>query len=369
MSSLANLPRRLLGLSLSLALALAQQAPCNGHAELCGRRYSNLTLVGSHNSAFTGTGPADNQETDVAAQLAQGVRFLQAQTHLDNNTIKLCHTACFLEDAGLLETYLAGVRAFLDANPREHVTLLLTNQDGQSGAAFDAVFRASGIQGYAFAPGRDLTLDQWPTLGQMIDNGQRLVVFMDFPAGDAVPYILNEFDPYIIETPFDFTDPAFAQCSIDRPPRASPQGRMVLVNHFLATNLSGILIPNRAAADATNSAASITAQANICVGLYGSNPNFILLDWMSVGDGMAVQAMMNGVPFIPSTTVSGIPGSATSSPARIPAGNGTGNGAGSATQDEAPGSTSASAGHSQPAPSARIAAVLACGLLALLVDT
>lgn len=52
---------------------------------------------------------------------------------------------------------------------------------------------------------------------------------------------------------------------------------MVLVNHFLDTNISGILIPNRAAADVTNSAASITAQANICVGLYGSNPNFILV--------------------------------------------------------------------------------------------
>lgn len=52
---------------------------------------------------------------------------------------------------------------------------------------------------------------------------------------------------------------------------------MILVNHFLDTNISGILIPNRAAANVTNSAASITAQANICVGLYGSNPSFILV--------------------------------------------------------------------------------------------
>jgi len=83
--------------------------------------------------------------------------------------------------------------------------------------------------------------------------------------------------PTNIFHPASFTDPAFAQCSIDRPPGASPQGRMVLVNHFLDTNISGILIPNRAAANVTNSAASITAQANICVGLYGSSPNFILV--------------------------------------------------------------------------------------------
>lgn len=168
-------------------VALAQQqatAPCNGNSALCGRRYSNLTFVGSHDSAFVGTGPADNQETPVAAQLAQGVRFLQAQTHLDNNTIKLCHTLCILEDAGPLAAYLGDVKAFLDANPREVVTLLLTNQDGMPGAAFDAVFSAAGIQGYAFAPGRNLTLDQWPTLGQMIDSGQRLVVFM---GASAIP--------------------------------------------------------------------------------------------------------------------------------------------------------------------------------------
>lgn len=73
------------------------------------------------------------------------------------------------------------------------------------------------------------------------------------------------------------TDPTFPQCSIDRPSNASPDGRMILVNHFLDTNLSGILIPNRDAANVTNLAASITAQAGICAGLYGRNPNFILV--------------------------------------------------------------------------------------------
>lgn len=91
---------------------------------------------------------------------------------------------------------------------------------------------------------------------------------------------------------------------------------------------------------------------------------------MSTGDGMAVQAMMNGVPFILSTTVSGVPGSATSSPARAPAGgNGTETGAGSASQIAVPGSTSSSAGDDQKAPSVQIAAILVGAVLALLVDT
>lgn len=184
-----------------LALArhtTAQTQVCNGHAGLCDRRYSNITFIGSHDSAFVGTTVADNQETSVADQLAQGARFLQAQTHLENNTIELCHTICLLEDSGPLLTYLTTVRAFLDSNPNEVVTLLLTNQDGQSDAAFDAVFQSSGIKHYAFTPTGNLTIDQWPTLGQMISTGQRLVVFMDFQEGPSIPYIMNEFQPYIL---------------------------------------------------------------------------------------------------------------------------------------------------------------------------
>lgn len=165
----------------AFAAALARQAVaavCNGQAELCDRKYSNITFVGSHDSAFVGSSVADNQDLSVADQLGRGVRFLQAQTHNESDTIHLCHTLCLLEDAGPLTDYLATVKTFLDANPDEVVTLLLTNQDGQPGSAFDAAFQSSGAKTYAFVPGGNLTLGQWPTLGQMISSGQRLVVFM-----------------------------------------------------------------------------------------------------------------------------------------------------------------------------------------------
>lgn len=81
---------------------------------------------------------------------------------------------------------------------------------------------------------------------------------------------------------------------------------------------------------------------------------------------MVVQAAMNGVPFIPSTTVSGTPGTAVSSPAVN--GTGTGTGTGSATQTAVPGSTSSSRGEGQISPPAQIAAMLACAVLILLAD-
>jgi hypothetical protein len=83
---------------------------------------------------------------------------------------------------------------------------------------------------------------------------------------------------------------------------------------------------------------------------------------MSVGDGMAVQAMMNGVPFIPSTTVSGTPGNAASSP---PVVNGTGTGAGPGSATQTP-RISTNAGDGQQTSAAHVVLVLACAVMALL---
>lgn len=52
---------------------------------------------------------------------------------------------------------------------------------------------------------------------------------------------------------------------------------MYLVNHYLDYSLFGILLPDEADASTTNSVASIVAQSTICSGLYGRNPNFILV--------------------------------------------------------------------------------------------
>lgn len=178
--------------------AAAAASVCNGYAALCDKLYSNVTWIGSHDSAFTGSLPVDNQADSVADQLALGVRFLQAQSHLDGATVELCHTTCVEEDGGSLQSWLATVVAFLAANPDEVVTLLVTNGDGLPGADFAAAFEAAGAAAYAYSPGTTLALDAWPTLGELIDAGSRLVVFMDYPADDSVSYILPEFSTYIL---------------------------------------------------------------------------------------------------------------------------------------------------------------------------
>lgn len=287
-------------LSLFCLASTQAQTLCNGHAELCGRQYSNITTIGAHDSAFVGNLPQDNQAVSVTAQLDAGIRFLQAQSHKNLfGTLQLCHTSCFEEDAGSVESYLSTVKTWLDANPNEVLTILLVNGDNVPVSMFDDAYTSSGLKSYAYTPVTSpLAIGAWPTLQDMITAGTRLVAFLDAGANPSVPYILDEFT-YFFETPYDTTDPTFPQCILDRPPGATADGRMYIVNHFLDLDvLDGIDVPDNAADNATNAATgvgSIGAQADLCIGLYGKAPVGILVDYFNRGNVFAAQDTLNGV--------------------------------------------------------------------------
>ena len=193
------------------------------------------------------------------------------------------------------------------------------NGDNVDVNMFDAAFTSSGVKSYAFVPASSpspLDIEAWPTLQEMITAGTRLVMFlgMNFlsrsmhitdrrPGSDyganpsAYPYILDEFS-YFFETPYDTTDPMFPECSLDRPPGASPSGRMYIVNHFLDLDIFGILIPDDAADEQTNAATgsgSFGSQVGLCEGLYGYNPKGVLVDYFDRGNVFVAQNTMNGL--------------------------------------------------------------------------
>jgi hypothetical protein len=166
---------RLLRISL---FATAVLAACNGHDELCKRKYSDITFVGTHNSAFVGELPVHNQYISVAEQLDLGVRFLQAQTQDKDGNIQTCHTYCWELDAGPLQSYLKEVSEWMGKNPDEVVMILLTNIDALPIEKFDDAFNSTGLKDIAFRPKKKLSRDEWPTLQKLLDDGTRLVVFM-----------------------------------------------------------------------------------------------------------------------------------------------------------------------------------------------
>ncbi|KAI0644598.1 PLC-like phosphodiesterase [Trametes meyenii] len=277
---------------------------CNGHAELCNRSYGNVTYLGAHDSFAFSSDPlalARDQEIDIPSQLKLGVRLLQAQAHVNDDVLHFCHTSCLLFDGGKVEDYLKKVHDFLTANPNEVITLIFTNPEGASlKDLWDPPFQASGIADLAYVPPSiPVKQGDWPTLGELIDSGKRVVVFLDAGADSdrSVPYILPEF-PMVWETPFSVTDSKFP-CSVDRisGPLAT-EDHMYMINHSLNKDVlgTGIIVSDPLDAPKTNSITSILANAGGCEGFAaGRAPNFVLLDFVNLGQGLAAVNQLNGL--------------------------------------------------------------------------
>jgi hypothetical protein len=99
----------------------------------------------------------------------------------DLGRLDLCHISGLRLDVGPLREYLTTVRKWLDNNPNEVLTLLLTNEKANI-SNFDSAFVASGLKGYAFVPtSNPLPMDAWPTVQALINSGKRLVTFLGMP--------------------------------------------------------------------------------------------------------------------------------------------------------------------------------------------
>ncbi|KAH9864137.1 hypothetical protein J1614_010071 [Plenodomus biglobosus] len=293
--------------------------PCNGHAEFCSRKFSNISMVVAHNSPFVrANNAASNQVYPVLTQLNNGIRGLQFETQKPNSTsaIRLCHTSCNLLDVGTLESYLATVRGWLDNHPYEVIAIIMGNNNGQStritATDYVAPFQDSGIMQYLWTPpSSTLNLTEWPTLAEMIIRNKRVVVMLDYGADqESVPWLLSEFD-YQWETPFSPTDPAFP-CTQQRPPNQAEEisrERMYMMNHNLNIKItlsgqSGILVPaygllDQVNADAGNGSVGLNAQN--CEAMWGRPPNWILVDYYNFGNFngsvFKVAAEANGVTY------------------------------------------------------------------------
>lgn len=188
---------------------------------------------------------------------------VQGQTHIKNRQLKLCHTSCDLLDAGLLRDYLLEIVLWLQSNPNEVLTILLTNKEFSPGDIFIDPITASGLLPFLYDPGNrnPINATSWPTLETFITSGKRVLLFIDYlnPTDTTPTYLMDEFT-YIFETPFSPSDPSFP-CTADRPPNAPReqyQGMLILANHNLNTPISflgkQILVPALPHIEKTNAA-------------------------------------------------------------------------------------------------------------------
>jgi hypothetical protein len=302
---------------------------CNGAAALCDLPLDKVVFAGAHNAMSAADYPNwmfPNQEVGMAGQLRQGIRALLFDVHngipvagrvktvLEDepgSRVKfekalgpeavaaamrirdrlvgppegpkgpyLCHGFCELGAQPLVDA-LREIRDFLVEHPGEVVLLVVEDYVPPNDVA--AAFAKSGLlelvyKGKAGPP--------WPTLRQLIQANERVLVTAENETGDVAwyhkAYDLTQETPYHFETPDEFS------C---RANRGGDGKSFFLMNHWIDTTPA----PKPSNAAIVNQRDYILARARQCEAERGKRPTILAVDFALTGDVVGAAATLNGL--------------------------------------------------------------------------
>ena len=139
--------------------------------------------------------------------------------------VYVAHGFCELGATRLTET-LEEMRDFLVANPGE-ILIVVIQDEGVAPRDIARCFEESGLVDFVY---RGPATPPWPTLRQMAESDQRVLVMAENDA-TGVPWYHQAFDvmqetPYTIHEATQFTE---------RPNRGGSKGSLLLMNHWIET--------------------------------------------------------------------------------------------------------------------------------------
>jgi hypothetical protein len=252
----------------------ASRLSCNGSPALCSRRLAEVIFPGTHNSFAASDEPGwyfANQTYPIGRQLRDGIRAFLIDIHYgvydpatgrvrtdftaegsDRNKVAqqvppaalrvaervaggiglgplkgkpepyLCHTLCEL-GAEPLGQELGAVAAFLREHPDQ--VLVLVVEDYVPPSTIEKAFAAAQLTQYVATLEKGAPL---PTLGELIKDGHRLVVFAEVKGGSPAWY-MPAFS-FIQDTPLGAVHPGQLSCARYRGNDDSP---ILLLNHWI----------------------------------------------------------------------------------------------------------------------------------------
>lgn len=305
---------------------------CNGHAELCDRRFDEVSYVATHNSMSVAGKRGwflAEQGLDIVPQLDFGTRALlidvwygvdagggrtrtaarsyeealavaneELGPEIVNSALRvmdalapgepggeealyMCHGLCETGSTPL-DTTLADIRSWLATNPDEVLTIFIEDHVDADDIAAEVI--GAGLEDYLFTP---VEGEPFPTLGDMIRSGRRLVVMLE--SGDGrpeFPWLVNGFD-FVQETPFTFPTVESFSCE---PNRGVPDAPLFQINHWLS-GFSELV----SSARTVNAADVLGPRAVACAEERGLQPTFVAVNFADIGDVVAVVDELNGV--------------------------------------------------------------------------
>ena len=304
---------------------------CNGSAKLCNRRLDQVVFAGAHNAMSNAEIPGwlfPHQPRSIPHQLEDGIRALLIDVHYGvpaeehvitdfdreggsvdkirnalgpeatdaavrirnrflgketgRSELYFCHGFCELGAYPVGPT-LTGIRDFLVANPGEVVIIVIEDYVAPEDLA--RAFEDAGLLPLVYT-GSLTSPNGGPTLHQLIDWGQRLVLFIE-SGKPGVPWLRPAWES-MQETPYSFHRPADFSCRPNRGPASSP---FFQINHWIETTPA----PRPSNAEIVNAYDVLLARARACREQRQRLPNILAVDFYDVGDLFRVVHTLNGL--------------------------------------------------------------------------
>ena len=259
----------------------ALPSTCNLHAELCERRFDEVAYATSHNAMSNAEERwlAPNQNVTIPRQLEDGIRALMLDTHYFREAPVLCHGICTAGNRPLAEG-LSEITEFLRCHPAEVLSIIFETYISAEDTR--QAFIDSGLIDYVHV---QTAGTPWPTLRELIDRGERLVVFTDTDGGTYDWYL--DVWAHAFETPFSAEMPADLSCRLGR---GDGDGALFIFNHFLT---APVALPSLA--EMINHNPSFLERARTCEMERSHLPNFVTVDFHDIGDVLEVTDALNGL--------------------------------------------------------------------------
>ena len=127
----------------------------------------------------------------------------------------------------------------------------------------------------------------WPTLGEMIMSGQRVVVTAE-ALGPPPAWYHHVWD-VAWDTGYSWYSTDEMNCDLNR---GALDNDLFLVNHWVSTQLD---TPDKSKAADTNAYETLVARLEACQTERGHIPNFVAVDWYHIGDLFRAVDHINGV--------------------------------------------------------------------------
>jgi len=259
-------------------------AQCNGSADLCSKQYNEVAYLTTHN-AFNSDEDGllfPNQSYNIASQLNDGVRGLMIDVYDYFGTPTAYHSTFLLGTIPLSDIF-NDIKTFLDNNPNEIVTIILecyvTAND------IEDEINQSGLSSYLYTHNNSIG---WPTLENMIDNDNRLVIFTDEDDASSSQSWYHYVWDYAVETHYSVNTINDFICNFNR---GDPVNDLFIFNHFVTDAILGYGLYTES--NDVNSNPFFITRALDCQTQTNKFPNFVTVDYYELGDGLAVVDELN----------------------------------------------------------------------------